>query len=155
MADEEACGGRKAVTGMPRRQPGTKARAGWWNSRFLLAGAIALAGAVAAGPSHAGREMILDFSWIGLPLCGAKGISPEFVVDSVPAETRSLLFTLLDPDGKALTSSVMPMPERGIIPKGAISFQPPCRAGVYSWKVEARDAGGKPLATAILARPFY
>eukprot|EP01031_Cornospumella_fuschlensis_P015651 gene15651-19128_t len=140
---------------MPRRQPEAKARAGSWNSRFLLAGATALAIVGTAGPSYAGREMILDFSWIGLPLCGAKGISPEFVVDSVPAEAKSLLFTLLDPDGKALTSSLLPMPERGIIPKGAISFQPPCRAGVYSWKVDAQDAGGKPLATAILARPFY
>ena len=141
------------------RQPGGFPLATWCSGGLrALALALALL-PLAMSPTLAaplaGREMTLDYSWIGLPLCGAQGISPEFAVDNVPELTRSLQFTLLDPDGLVLARAVVPLPVRGVIPKGTFSFKPPCRTGVYSWTVEARDANDVPLTSAVLARPFY
>lgn len=99
--------------------------------------------------------MTLDFTWIGTTLCAPRPSSPEFQVENVPAGTTRLRFALVGPTGRELGGADVELPARGAVPKGAVSYRPPCVGGIYTWTVDAIDAGGKLLASASLSRPFY
>ncbi|MFG1344908.1 hypothetical protein V5F59_08435 [Xanthobacter autotrophicus DSM 431] len=99
--------------------------------------------------------MTLDFTWIGTKLCTPKPSSPEFLLENVPAGTTKLRFALVNQAGRELGGADVPLPVRGTVPRGAVSFRPPCVGGMYTWNVDALDAEGRLLATAKLTRPFY
>lgn len=100
-------------------------------------------------------DMTLDFTWIGSTLCTPRPSSPEFQLDNVPVGTARLRFVLISPSGRELGGGDLPLPVRGTVPRGAVSFRSPCIEGMYTWTVEAIDVQGKPLARAVLTRPFY
>lgn len=100
-------------------------------------------------------DMTLDYTWVGTPLCTPTPRSPEFQVDNAPSGTLRLRFVLLGPTGREFGGADVPLPARGTIPRGAVSYRPPCVGGVYTWTVEAIDADGNSLAQATLSRPFY
>ncbi|WP_454917069.1 hypothetical protein [Xanthobacter sediminis] len=100
-------------------------------------------------------DMTLDFTWIGTTLCASRPSSPEFQLENVPAGTTQLRFALVSPGGNEFGGAEVPLPARGMVPQGAVSFRSPCVGGMYTWTVEAMDAAGKPLARAKLTRPFY
>lgn len=99
--------------------------------------------------------MTLDFTWIGTTLCAPRPSSPAFQVENVPAGTAQLRFVLISPNGRELGGADVPVPARGAVPRGALTFRSPCVGGMYTWTVEAMDADGKALARATLTRPFY
>lgn len=115
---------------------------------FLLCGGASTAFALSP-------DMTLDFSWIGTALCTPRPNSPEFHVDNVPAGTTQLRFMLISPNGRELGGADVPLPVRGLVSQGAVSFRSPCVGGMYTWTVEAMDAEGKLLGAAKLTRPFY
>lgn len=101
------------------------------------------------------RDMTIDFSWTESRLCSPLPSSPAFTVEHAPPGTQSLKFALTGPTGRDLGGANVALPANGAIPKGTVSFRSPCVGGMYTWTVEALDAGGNTLALATLARPFY
>ncbi|MEP9352191.1 hypothetical protein ABLE93_01190 [Xanthobacter sp. KR7-65] len=100
-------------------------------------------------------DMTVDFSWIGTRLCSPTPVSPEFLVQHAPEGTHRLRFALTNSAGRELGGAEVALPAGGAIAKGTVSFRPPCVGGMYTWTVDALDAGGKVLGSAKLTRPFF
>jgi len=122
----------------------------------LIAAASAAVLSVASSASAA-SAMSLSFSWAGVKACGSS--PPAFSLSDVPAGTARLAFKMIDLKATSFPHGGGTIPYQGSddIPAGSFSYKGPCPpAGQhpYRWTVQALDASGKALASAVATRPF-
>jgi len=92
----------------------------------------------------------LHFSWAGIPACGST--SPAFELDSVPADTRQLRFTMTDLNMPSFDHGGSTVTYTGnVVERGAVTYTGPCPPSGehhnYRWTVQALDVAGNVLGT--------
>ena len=124
--------------------------------RVCLAAVLALA-PIAAGSAQPQRFAV-DFTWAGTQSC-FEPQSPPFILSSVPPGTTQLRFLMQDLDAPDYPhgGGTIAYSGQSSVPRGAFSYRGPCPPRGrhrYRWTVEAFDAAGRTLATAVAVRPF-
>ena len=104
-------------------------------------------------PVRASPGLSVDVTWAGSK-AGFDPQSPFFALNGIPAGIRKLRFTMTDLEGPTLRPRWRTMVYDGqrSIPQGAFSYRGPCPPSGqhrYRWTVDAEDAAGRTLATAI------
>lgn len=137
-------------------------RAGYWATLVLLA-ALCIAGLIfdfsnfASDGDDDRPHLALHFSWTNIPACSA--ISPAFELGGVPAETKSLKFTMTDLNMPTFHHGGSTVAFTGnVVSRGAINYTGPCppqgQRHNYRWTVQALDASGKVLGTGTAVQIF-
>jgi len=126
----------------------------WTNSAPLLPALFALA--MAAAPATA-SAFSARFSWAGIAAC--ERISPAFELAGVPAGSKRLRFEMKDLDVPGFHHGGSAIAYEGdTVKQGAIRYIGPCPPGGehhrYRWTIQALDASGKVLGTAIAEATF-
>jgi len=126
-----------------------------WNSSLpLLAGLVGLA--LAASPGRA-IAFGVRFSWSGIPAC--ERISPELHLSDVPPGTKRLHCEMKDLDVPGFRHGGSTVTYTGdTVARGAIHYVGPCpphgERHRYRWTIQALDAGGKVIGTAMATEAF-
>jgi phosphatidylethanolamine-binding protein (PEBP) family uncharacterized protein len=114
---------------------------------------------IGGGLLHAqSSKFAVDFSWEGTASCFDPK-SPPFSLSGVPADTRTLKFSMKDLDAPNYPhgGGTVPYTNQNHIGRGAFAYQGPCPTQgqhSYQWTVEAQDENGKMLATARAMKKF-
>ena len=100
----------------------------------------------------------VDFNWDGTTSCFDPK-SPPFSLAGVPPDTKQLAFVMKDLDAPTFPhgGGTVAFTGQSEVSRGAFSYQGPCPPSgqhTYQWTVQARDATGKMLATATVAKKF-
>ncbi|WP_420960081.1 phospholipid-binding protein [Brucella sp. IR073] len=119
--------------------------------------ALGISFVLLGGSAHA-ADMSVSFEWGPTKKCFDPK-SPPFKLASVPAETKTLEFRMVDMNALAYNHGGGKLPYNGqaAVPYGAFRYQGPCPPSgshTYSWTVKALDAKGKVLATAKARKMF-
>jgi phosphatidylethanolamine-binding protein (PEBP) family uncharacterized protein len=115
--------------------------------------------ATIANPLHAqSNQFAANFTWQDTASCFDPK-SPPFSVSGVPAETKTLRFSMKDLDAPSYPHGGGSVPYRGQseIGRGAFSYKGPCPPQgqhTYQWTVEALDGSGRSLAVATATKKF-
>jgi phosphatidylethanolamine-binding protein (PEBP) family uncharacterized protein len=126
--------------------------------RPLRAGAATITAAIAVLAHATGASaMSLSFSWSGIPACGTR--PPAFTLADVPDGAARLAFTMTDLNVPTFRHGGGTVAYQGgdTVAAGAFAYKGPCPPGgqhTYRWTVQALDAAGKVLATAVAAEKF-
>jgi hypothetical protein len=100
----------------------------------------------------------VDVTWAGSKACFDPQ-SPPFALSGIPSGTRQLRFTMTDLDAPNFVHGGGSVAYDGqrLIPRGAFSYRGPCPPQGqhrYQWRVDAEDAAGHTLATAVITKKF-
>ena len=145
------------LRGLPRSRPQLYRSQRAMRMTLLRLAVLVATGLLSTAPSYAQRPFAVVVSWAGVRGCTGGTLSPAFTLTGVPGHSHTLMFALSDSTGREYGGGTIQYRGSGKIASGAFRHNAPCAESptqLYEWRVEALNASGETIGTAIETRPF-
>lgn len=123
------------------------------NVRFVVSCVVASFLVLAAATQSPAQDIVIDFSWDGIPACKTLSRSPHMAVRNFPKEAKTVVLSLTQ-GARERGGQEVSLPASGEIPEGAATTMGPCNPGLYRWTATFKSSMGQVLGEAYAERPY-